>query len=479
MTLPTTVTFANDPVVLELAALTGRAAAELAGPKATFAELEEVGLAVSNEAVRVMLQTRLQAVADAHGKFVEVDGVRHVRHEVGEVSYHSLCGTLKVRRATYRQTGEHNGPTVVPLDLDAGLVERGTPALSHSIALGYAKHDLRSHAEDLAASHRVVPSRATMERMAGRIGEEAIAASPRIESYVRQAEHVPEGTVAASIGLDRTTVPMAEDRAEDASPAAPRKVRRAPYVRAVPAPIDVHWRMAYVGTITLTNDVGEAVVTRKYAATASEGSERIMKQLLADLRSALRQSPRMAVGVVQDGAPELWTVVTDALMGEASVSTWCEAIDRFHLNERLGAALQIVEPTSTETPSRYERWQASLDVRDDAIDEIESWLVQAYGELDPDAAEKLWPHLVYLRNNKGRMRYASLRARGLPVGSGATEGTCKSVVGIRTKRSGQRWREEGLANVLTLRAIHQSDRFPSFWKHLCRRYVARVESVAA
>jgi hypothetical protein len=66
------------------------------------------------------------------------------------------------------------------------------------------------------------------------------------------------------------------------------------------------------------------------------------------------------------------------------------------------------------------------------------------------------------------------------VGSGATEGTCKSVVvGIRTKRSGQRWRAEGLANVLTLRAIHQSDRFRSFWKHLCRRYVARVESVAA
>ena len=146
---------------------------------------------------------------------------------------------------------------------------------------------------------------------------------------------------------------------------------------AVPAPIDVNWPTAYVGTITLTNDVGEALVTRKYAATASEGSERIMKQLFADLRSALRQSPRMAVGVVQDGAPELWTVVTDALMGEASVSTWCEAIDRLHLNERLGAALQIVEPTSTETPSRYERWQVALDVRDDAIEEIESWLVQA------------------------------------------------------------------------------------------------------
>ena len=91
-------------------------------------------------------------------------------------------------------------------------------------------------------------------------------------------------------------------------------------------------------------------------ALVRDGTMPLWQQLLADLRSALRQCPRMAVGVVQDGAPELWTVVTDALKGEASVSTWCEAIDRFHLNERLGAALQIAEPMST-VPGAQSPWR--------------------------------------------------------------------------------------------------------------------------
>jgi hypothetical protein len=36
------------------------------------------------------------------------------------------------------------------------------------------------------------------------------------------------------------------------------------------------------------------------------------------------------------------------------------------------------------------------------------------------------------------MRYAELVARGLPVGSGATEGACKSLVQVRAKSCSQR-----------------------------------------
>lgn len=50
------------------------------------------------------------------------------------------------------------------------------------------------------------------------------------------------------------------------------------------------------------------------------------------------------------------------------------------------------------------------------------------------------------------MRYATLRQQGLPCGSRATEGACKSVVKMRTKGSGQRWHEDGVTAALTLRA---------------------------
>ncbi len=60
------------------------------------------------------------------------------------------------------------------------------------------------------------------------------------------------------------------------------------------------------------------------------------------------------------------------------------------------------------------------------------------------------------------MRYVTLRNAGLPVGSGVTDSTAKTVIGQRAKSSAQRWREHGLRAVVTLRATHQSDRLPRF-----------------
>lgn len=62
------------------------------------------------------------------------------------------------------------------------------------------------------------------------------------------------------------------------------------------------------------------------------------------------------------------------------------------------------------------------------------------------------------------MRYASLRAVGLPTGSGTTEGACKSLVMIRAKRCGQRWHPKGIKSVLTLRSLYMSNRLDTFWR---------------
>jgi len=55
-------------------------------------------------------------------------------------------------------------------------------------------------------AHRRVPSRSTVERICKAVGTVAKDAAPKIERYLCQSEGVPEGTVAISIGLDRTTV---------------------------------------------------------------------------------------------------------------------------------------------------------------------------------------------------------------------------------------------------------------------------------
>lgn len=453
------------------------------GADATFEEREAAALAVSNEATRRFLQEDLVAIAARHGETVEVDGRLYQRHEPGTVRYFTLCGAVDLERWTYREVGVRNGPTIVPVELEAGLVEGTTPALGFRIALGYAKDPMRSCEEDMKADHRCPPSRSTLERTAKAIGTDAKRAAPRIEPRLRQAERVPEGAVAIALGLDRPAVPMEEALPDGEAPATRRKKRRTSYVRKQPAPVTVNYRMAYVGTLSFHDAEGQELGSRRYAAAAHESpSDRIVGPLMADVRHALRDVPTLAVGIIQDGAPELWQLMRTALNAEPSVGRYDEAIDRYHLNERLGDILRALEPDASTRADQLSRWNARLDHDDHAIYRIREWVRTACADArlrnDRRFLDHVEPHLTYLENNAYLMRYAQLRTRGLPIGSGVTEGACKSVVQQRTNGSGQRWRPEGLEAVLTLRAVQMSERLPRFWAHFARAYRKEVTRCA-
>ncbi len=468
----------DDQTLHTISQLTRGLARKLAGENASFEDFEATTLAISLESDRLALQDQLQEIEDTFGDAVAINRQTYVRHELGDILYHSLCGTLNVTRATYRQTGVRNGPTVVPLDLAAGLIERGTPAMAKAIALGYAKHEMRDVSEDLDAAHRLPPSRATMERMAVRIAANANEQAPVIERAVRLQERLPDEAHGIVIGLDRGSVPMAEERAPGQPPATRRRTRSEPYVRKAPPPIDVNWRMAPVVTVCITDAEGNALVTRKYAATAEAGFEGITKRGMADVAAALRERPSLRVAVVQDGAHELWTTSRAALATVPAVTTYLEAVDRYHLSERLGKVLQLIEKEPAARRERQTRWNLLLDTQLDAVDAIEREVIDAGPRLDADGEDALHEHRVYLANNKDRMRYVALRAAGLPIGSGTTESGCNTLLNLRVKRNAEHWSVDGLQGVLTLRGIHESLRFEAFWKYFSRRYQNNVEAHA-
>ena len=448
----------------------------------SFADYEKSLLKIAHEIVRRKLEKKLQTIADSLEDRLIIDhnndwhGLRqgtafvYRRHAPGTVTYHSLVGPLAVQRHTYREC-HRNGATSVPLELSAGLMEKMTPALAESVAIGYAFMPSRQCEEFMLASGLRPPSRSTLDRAARDLGAYAMAANEEIEPSVRANEIVDRRTCSIVVGLDRTAVPMRHGESRCGPQHGERGLRQSRPKQAFPPPNGpVEWRMDYVGTVSLMGSDGP-LVTRKYRSPADAAPSAITQRMMADLHHALGQRP-VDVAVVQDGAPELWRAMREALEGEPLASTWTEVLDWYHLDERLSKCLDLLGLKGRTRDLQRKRWHAQLLERDMGIRRVIRSIQRNAKSCESSTQNELATHIKYFRRNEARTRYATYRSQSTTIGSGITEGACKSVISTRAKRSGQRWSQRGLTAALHLRSIHQSDRFQSFWSFFSRRYRA-------
>ncbi len=444
------------------------------GSDESFAGLEDRALEVSNEAVRRVLSDALHRIEEELGDGdVLIKGERYTPHGRGEGKYPSLVGWLVVPRTNYRKVGVRNGPTAIALDLAAGLVEGMTPALAERVAMGNGEAESRALHQQMLSSRRVPPSRAVLAKLGTAVGTALHHDAATIEAMARRSEKLPAGAARICIGLDRTAIPMEEDLPEGTAP-KPRKKER---LRVAPSPVEVNFRMGFAGTVTIVDADGDMLRGFKYAASAEDGPAQILHSIMQDVRRALRQDSSLSVLLVQDAAPEMWNVMTASLTAEPTVTTWDEVIDHPHAMAHLWAAAEAIDEDTQELMGK---WLAALRDNDDAIETIHQRIAT---ELDqgyvPERRAVLMAEDTYLKNNKHRLRYASLRDAGSPIGSGPTEGACKSFVACRCKRSGQRWRNPGLRAALACRTQHLNDRLSIAMSTLRRRRYSADIQVAA
>lgn len=447
-----------------------------------FETYEKKLLELVHEVARRKLEKKLQSMADGFAHRLAIDhkdwhGHRedtvssYRRHCPGTGTYHSLVGPLRIRRYTYRER-DSNG-TLVPLELAAGLMERMTPSLARCVAIGYAHVPLRICEELMIAGGLRPPSRSTLDRAARDLGDYAVGCNAELEPLVRANEVVPANARFVAIGLDRVAVPMRHGEEYAGRLAYSPDLRRS---RPKPRPRatlrgPVQWRMDYLGTVAFLDDEKRLLACRKYRAPGEADIEVIVERVMSDVRHALMQRP-LEVVVVQDGAPELWSAIKVALKQEPRVCGWTEVLDWYHLDERLTACLDICAEPGTRDAERASWHTALLERKRGASRVIRELRAKALNATADDA-DQLTNHANYIENNRRRMNYCDYRARGMPIGSGITEGACKSVVNVRAKRSGQRWSQRGLTAALHLRAVHESDRFDLFWSFFARRYRAK------
>jgi hypothetical protein len=457
----------------------------------SFEDYERAVLEITNEIARRELERKLQAIADRHGPVLRIDhnndwhGWRdetaheYRRHLPGKVTYHSLVGGLIVRRYTYREC-YRNGGTYVPLELETGLMEHMTPGLARYVALGFSQLPVRQVEAMLRASGRRPPSRSTLDRSARDVGAYAMAANDEIEPLVRAEETVPEGTHAVVLGLDRAAVAMRNSDCSHVGDYVYRDLRR-PRPKPtcqVRSAKGVSWRMDYIATVAFVDADGDRIDSRQYRLPGAADPALVVNRMMADVSHALEERPTLTVSIVQDGAPELWKLLRSKLKAHPLIRDWHEVLDWYHVDERIGQCLDLYTSDPRQRAVQRASWHQMLLEREDGAKTFLRSLRRMATALEGDERAALQVHIDFFAKRRSLLCYALTRRRGLPIGSGVTEGACKSLVGTRAKRSGQHWTQRGLTAALHLRSIEQSGRFDRYWSHFAARYRATSISPA-
>jgi hypothetical protein len=337
-----------------------------------------------------------------------------------------------------------------PTDQELGLVRKQTLAAQEVIALAGVLDPFEEGAR------RVLPtlaglnlSAATVRRTTEDIGEDVAqrrAAGDTFQPPSMDWGQDVQGRRLACVGLDATGVPQQGEHAE-------KREGRMPWVAAVFNPHRPAARRKR-----------RQRMSARYVSGLMSLKE-IGGQLRRECRSAGLAQADVVVGL-SDGGAGLEGCLIDAVAGMAR--EFHLILDFYHAAEHVREFAKALLPDETARRRQVERWCESLKHQggEALIQELERL------DLSEQSAEILESHRLlmgYLRSNVHRTDYPAYVARGWPIGSGAIESACKTVVCQRLKRSGMRWRERGTTALCQLRALYRSDPalWSNYWKTRC------------
>jgi hypothetical protein len=239
--------------------------------------------------------------------------------------------------------------------------------------------------------------------------------------------------------------------------------------------------MAYCATMSWHDSQGKTLGTIRYARMPDESIDELCDALRDDCKAALAQRPELAVSVVCDGAHEFWNAADRAFSADNIDAPVKLLVDFWHLLEKVGRAM--VARWGKERGAReIACWRLRL------LNDSSAWKILLDHIVRWRREEQAWSKerpvhdaVTYLRNHgeAGRLDYAKARREGRPVGSGPVEATCKTVVEVRMKRCGTRWKHKNAARFIRLRAAARSGRWQLVIDTLLRIHAQQFGGLAA
>jgi Uncharacterised protein family (UPF0236) len=436
----------SETIVHEVSALFA-AEVRAAGPALLAADLDGMEQRVQQLSRRVcgallerVLAVRAQAPAarppcPACGGLLRLVEQARGRHVQG------LTGDVTLRRPTYVCTRPECGQGYAPLDAQLGL---GAATLTPRLARVACRAGITAAFED-AAAHL----------------EEALGVDLSGETVRRVSEAL--GAVAEA--AQQAAIAQAQQGQ------LPRPVHGAPEVVVAvdgcQVPLDDGWHEMKVGRVApvgpaLRHDVRSGRTFLAWGPSVCcaglESAEDFWYRVyVTACRGGLSQQTRRVV-VLGDGAAWIWTRAAH-FVGGPGVEV-VEIVDIYHAYEHLWTVGRALG----DTPEAISAWVEPL--KDALYTQGAPTVLAALAALVPPdaaAAKVVETARAYFADNAARMDYPRFVAQQLPIGSGAVESLCKSLIEARLKHAGMRWTPAGAQTIATLRALSLSGAWEAFW----------------
>jgi hypothetical protein len=305
----------------------------------------------------------------------------------------------------------------------------------------------------------MTPSKSSLDRLPKLLAERWNDDRKGFEAILREAMVVPDEAVTVMASLDGVLAPMKDGRAVEtrAETAARGQIAKGP----------AGYREVGCATLSFCDKDGKCLAAVRMARMP-EPHKRSLKELLkAELDVALTNRPDLRLVKAADGANDNWTFLQDELPpGD-------EVVDFFHAAEHLNAAVAAAYGDGTVAARRrFADLRHVLLEQEGGAETVIRSLIHLRDK--HPRSERIATELAYFRKRRHRMRYAEMKAQGLPIGTGVTEAACKTLVAQRLKQSGMRWGQEGGQAILNLRGWAQSERFDQAWALLAATFRSEV-----
>jgi hypothetical protein len=363
-----------------------------------------------------------------------------------ETSY--LREDRRGRRGRRRRTRGPHGAGCYPVLEALGIADRVSPATRSEIALHVVQ----------AASYREAAAMLARRGLAC-----DVSSLVRISTATAEAStHLRDAALAAALRIPvPSDGPLAGKRVRVSLDGGRVRIRRTHRGRKTAKGrhgFSTPWREPRLLVIDILDEQGRPDRLRLPLYDVLIGDAEAVWALLIGYLRLLGAAYADVVEFIADGAEWIWHRVERlSRLAEIPAAKLVEVLDFYHASQYLSEALATCRHMpKAQRQALYRRLRHALRRQADGVEVVQKALRTLATRQRGKAITRA---LRYVEAHAHRMRYVTLEARKLPIGSGQVESAVRRVVNLRFKAPGSFWRETTVSGLMYLRAAFKAGRW--------------------